>query len=64
MPGIEGMDAERYGALKSGFTNKIVVFLTDVFTCATASCLGVETFLPPSPCAKYAFTWSVGGKSG
>ena len=53
-----------HGALKSGFTNKTVVFLTAVLTSATASCLGVETFLPPSPCAMYDSTLgSVGGKS-
>ena len=34
----EEMDAERYGAIISGFTNKTVVFLKDAFTSATASC--------------------------
>ena len=53
----------RYGAPKSGFTNKTVVFLTDVLTSATASCLGVETFLP-LPVLDMHPLGSAGGKNG
>ena len=47
-------------AFKSGFNNSMVVLLTGVFTRATASCLGVESFLPPSVMciAMVSFQWA------